>query len=159
MVPPSGIALANPDSNGGTLRYAAALSAYGDPLRIDTFLVSSTCTTPLGGNVTVTVFAPQKTGTPYLAALALGTVAAVRVPLPCVAPPCPNPCVSGLDPIAVVLLGPVDLEAGDAAVTFPVPAGLPAGVALDVQGIYLDVAGPGAHSSNLGRVRIETTCR
>jgi hypothetical protein len=75
--------LANPDADGGTIRYAEASSTYVDPVRLEVVALSSSAAyTP--GVLTFTVFAPVRRSTDpqFIATIGLGDLAPgpIRVP-------------------------------------------------------------------------------
>jgi hypothetical protein len=130
---------ANPDANGGTLNYAEAPSTYTDPQKLGIVATNSSRIPGTGGNLNITVFAPQRTApaVPYVGYVALGTLASSPLDLSAL------PFVGGnkklaLAPIAMWLpLGPVSIVDGSASLNVPVPA-LGPGIQAHTQSLIVD---------------------
>lgn len=140
--------LANPDANGGRIRYAEATSTYADPVELELVAMAAAEVPARGGigALDLVVLAPPRSGAQptMLGTVALGVLGAGPLPLPFL-----GGSALSLDPSSLVMLPPAPIDRDSGALRYridlpPTPETTMHAVPLVFDGVQRGFLGNGA---------------
>lgn len=147
--------LANPDANGGTLTYAEAVGATyaGPPLEVGVVALSSGVIPAAGGNLNLTLFAPQRTAaqTQYIGSAVIGLLGTAGISVPgFFGSPISLSVTSFLVPLPSA---PVDRASGTFGYNLPI-GGMPLGAQFHAMPLLIDLTANRLYFGNTAYINV-----
>lgn len=151
--------LANPDANGGRVRYAEATSTYTDPIEVELVAVASAEAPASGGTnaLDLVMFGPTRNGSAptMLGTIALGVLGTGPLPLPFL-----GGSALSLDPSSLVMLPPAPIDRATGTLRYRISLPSMQEVTMHAVPLVFD-GGARGFLGNAGKVKVkakEATC-